>query len=367
MRDYYDVLGVSPDAGADEIKRAYRQLARRYYPDISGDDRAFAFLEAATPTRSLPTRGGADRPTPSDPPRVKPDRVRPRRLVCRRSGDRFPIGVRPPRPHATRVFRRQRPRRAVGRDHPESLEAFAGTTIPIGIPVRQICSDCGGRGETWEEWCGQCGGCGDAVRPRRRAARPSRCAAASVFVFGDATRSAADPGRYSHQYPGLAVTSHVKLLGILQIAWGGIGLLLGVSTLMLAVGAVAIGMTSVDREIPAGVTAVAFDCAPCFSLRAQGTPGRDRPSIAGTRPAGWPPSGSLCRTCSFSPSYCLGIYAMWVPCTTSLEGCLSKNSKREIRSARPVDDLKKTVLGFDENVAGALAYGLGWITVWRSC
>ena len=47
MRDYYDVLGVSPDAGADEIKRAYRQLARRYHPDISGDDRAVAFLEAA--------------------------------------------------------------------------------------------------------------------------------------------------------------------------------------------------------------------------------------------------------------------------------------------------------------------------------
>src|SRR5215204_3045905 len=45
MRDYYEVLGVSPDAGADEIKRAYRQLARRYHPDISGDDRAMAFRE----------------------------------------------------------------------------------------------------------------------------------------------------------------------------------------------------------------------------------------------------------------------------------------------------------------------------------
>src|SRR3954462_9631921 len=47
MRDYYDVLGVAPGAGAEEIKRAYRQLARRYHPDISGDERGTAFLEAA--------------------------------------------------------------------------------------------------------------------------------------------------------------------------------------------------------------------------------------------------------------------------------------------------------------------------------
>src|SRR6185436_5388885 len=38
MRDYYDVLGVAPDAGADEIKRAHRQLTRRYHPDITGED-----------------------------------------------------------------------------------------------------------------------------------------------------------------------------------------------------------------------------------------------------------------------------------------------------------------------------------------
>ena len=52
--------------------------------------------------------------------------------------------------------------------------------------------------------------------------------------------------------------AHLHLLSILQLVWGAIGLLLGVSTLLLALGAVAIGVSASGDQVASALTAVAF-------------------------------------------------------------------------------------------------------------
>ena len=38
--DYYETLGVQKDASQEDIKRAYRALARKYHPDVSDEQNA---------------------------------------------------------------------------------------------------------------------------------------------------------------------------------------------------------------------------------------------------------------------------------------------------------------------------------------
>ncbi|MCC6595296.1 MAG: J domain-containing protein [Rhodanobacteraceae bacterium] len=64
FKDYYDTLGVKPDAGEAEIKAAYRRLARKYHPDVSkesgAEDRFKAINEAYEALREPDRRKAYD-------------------------------------------------------------------------------------------------------------------------------------------------------------------------------------------------------------------------------------------------------------------------------------------------------------------
>jgi molecular chaperone DnaJ len=159
MRDYYQVLGVSKAAGADEIKRAYRQLARRYHPDISGDDRGAAFIEVRRAYEVL-----------TDPARRRSyDTGLVAQAPTGRGGDWFADEVAIDFPSVSSVLDRMQdaffggvPVAGLNAEVVLSpQEAFWGTTVPLGVPLRCTCKTCGGRGETWQEWCAACGGGGE--------------------------------------------------------------------------------------------------------------------------------------------------------------------------------------------------------------
>jgi molecular chaperone DnaJ len=183
-RDYYDILGVGRGSSDQEIKRAFRRLARELHPDVSedpnADERFKEVVEAyevlsKSETRQLydrfghaGLRSGGFRPTPFDFGSLAD-------IFSAFFGDDV-FGV------ATG------PRRARGADLAAQIElgleeAAAGVTRGVPFQVAELCATCAGDGVApgkSPRTCPRCGGAGRLEQVTRTA-------------FGEFVRSQACP------------------------------------------------------------------------------------------------------------------------------------------------------------------------------
>ena len=110
------------------------------------------------------------------------------------------------------------------------------------------------------------------------------------------------------------MSSHLHLLWVLQLVWGALGVLLGISTLMLAIAAMAIGWTTDGDELAAGVTAVAFVICAVLLLTAGAANAWAGQALRKREPNGRLVTLALAVANRFVLPFgtALGIYAYWV-------------------------------------------------------
>ena len=107
---------------------------------------------------------------------------------------------------------------------------------------------------------------------------------------------------------------HLTLLAVLQLVWGGIGLLLGLSVLLLALAAMAIGISGTTAGLSAAATAMAFGFASAALLAGGLANAWAGAALRRRQPAGRLATMGLAVPNLFVLPFgtALGIYAYWV-------------------------------------------------------
>ncbi|MFP4307790.1 MAG: DnaJ domain-containing protein [Desulfococcaceae bacterium] len=168
-KDYYAILGITPETSADDIRAAFRRLAKRYHPDGNedGDDARFRDVAEAYQVLSDPDkrrRYHRDGGTGGSEAGTHRTRARNVRSFSGAFGGKRGKAESPLEQMMRNMFRA---RMATGGGSLVELEvvldpgeARNGVAAKLEVALDKVCEACGGRGNDGFVSCGHCGGRG---------------------------------------------------------------------------------------------------------------------------------------------------------------------------------------------------------------